>query len=237
MSHRQEPWAADFVALKRATDRGVPPLALPDEEPERETLMMRLTRRPLLAAGILLALILVSGAAYAVVSERWKFFVDADQSEEAMDRQVKDQAREMGARAEVDVRKDDGRVKVGMTWSSLKDMIDDCHGEDGEVARHELTVTRKGNATTTALDQEKHVKLMAVLREADALSDSMADRDEAECQRRTLAFLIERCRALGIEIADAGDDPDAQIAAIERGVNAWFGPDAPFEFHDQRRAE
>jgi hypothetical protein len=231
---RREPWAVDFAALKSVTERGRPPLALPDDS-TKETLMMRLSRRPLLALGILLALLLVSGAAYAVVTESWKFFLDADQSDEAMDRQVKERARELGARAEVDVRHEEasGDVHVGMTWSNLKDILADCHDSHGEVRPYELTVTKRGSARTTTLDEDKHARLMAVLREADALSDSLEGRkDETECQRQVLSLLEERFRALGIELpAGVGDDPAARIAALVQGVNAWFGPDAPFEFH------
>ena len=229
---RHEPWAADFVALKCATERRVAPLALLDES-TKETLMTRLTRRPLFALGILLTLLCASGAAYAVVTESWRFFLDADQPDDAMDRQVKAQANDLGARAEVDVRRrEDGDVRVGMTWKNLKDILADCQDEHGGARPYELTVNRRGAARTTALDEEKHGRLMAVLKEASALSDRLAgDDDAAESHAAVLSFLEEHLRALGIEIADAGDDAGARIAAMEQGVNAWFGPDAPFEFH------
>lgn len=237
----ENPWQLDFSALRSRTDRRLPPLtataaelssALEERSQPRRSLMAIVSRRPLLAAGIALVFLAAAApVAYAVVTDRWHFFVDADDSEEAINQDVERQARRFGARADVSVAREDDDVRVRMTYDNLSDMITDCVGSSGEVRDLELTVGKGGEEKSTRLDRDKHAQVMAVLQEAARLSEELHRQGDAEnCELRVLVFVEERFRALGIAVPPHSDSPEDRIRALEDGVRAWFGPDAPFEF-------
>ena len=120
-----EPWASDFRALREHSRVDAPSLertrqfvlasAKTTETPKEKT-MTFLKRRPALAVAIALALIAVlTPVAYAVVNKVF-LTIDADQSEEQIEQDVRQQLEAAGI-SPTDVtaeKRDDGRLKIGI---------------------------------------------------------------------------------------------------------------------------
>jgi hypothetical protein len=229
----------DLRAFAQATDR-VPSLTRTTSALEaslashKEPLMSKIFRRPLVAIAILLLIVVATPVAYALATDRFHLFVDADQPTDTINSSLQQQARAQGARADVSASKDQDGVHVQFKWNSLKEMFADCLDGSGAPRAFEASVAKDGQTTTTALDPDKHRKLMAVLVEADQLADQLHAQQvsEDECTRRVLALIRDRLTALGVAVpAATSDAPADQVRALEQAVQTWLSSGTPFQFH------
>jgi hypothetical protein len=200
-----DPWSPDFAALDARARRGLRSLDATRASLStrtQETKMRFFKSHPALAALVaVLALVLVSGAAYAVVREVW-VSIDPDKSAAEIERDVHDQLRRQGVQAKVRAEKPgDGRLKVSILSADSTPLDVDLRtrfrGQPVDPARRAMRIAVGGTPVEGATRKLR----------VDAAA---LDADDAE-QLRDM-FTGDEMRAL-LERQDLGDEELS--AAIE----------------------
>jgi hypothetical protein len=105
-------WSRDFDALAERSRHGLRPLEAFSQRPEETKMRFFKTHPALAALFTVLAIGLLSGAAYAVVKEVW-ITIDPKKPAEQIEQDVRAQLEKQGVKADFHSEKDgDGRLKI-----------------------------------------------------------------------------------------------------------------------------
>jgi hypothetical protein len=219
LSEHREPWADDFDSFRESISNDLPSptetqqillaSSRSDLKPRKENKLMSLMRqKPLVSAAVLvLAMLILAPAAYAVVNKLF-LTVDTQQSEEEIKDSIEEQLTAAGLpEADVDVEKEGGSTRV-LIGSEDEDAYCDLRAED-------IQVTLGGEAEDT---------------QAIRLGVGVAC-NLSEEHRQALYDLVEgeACASLGKRREELGDE--AYATALEEffGENGFTNVDAHVE--------
>ena len=195
-----DPWSDDFAALDERARQDLRPMAATRALRHQETKSMRFSfkQRPMFAALVVLAVLLVAPLAYAVVN-RVFLHIDPDKSAPEIEKDLKDQLDHAGVPgAEVKVEKPgDGELKVQIKAEAMGSDLEIVPPEV-EGAQTDQRSVRVGVGFVPSEDQAAKLHTAMSSAEVKGVLDGDLDGDQLAA-------------ALKQKLADQGIDADVSV--------------------------